>query len=1363
MFCFPKQLLLLVFSFFFTLCLSAQNDHATTWKEIDSLLDNYEPIKASQKLDQLFIQVQKDKKDDQWVKCLVYQLAFLPQNSDQNLSKSIAKIKQSIDKAPTAQSKALLKVLLAKKYLQIYQENYDRIYGRDDKPNKDMRQIQTWTRNDFEKTVFSLYKSALLDSTLLKATPINKYGSLFDKVSAKTNDNLYTVILNEIVSETSLSSHDVSENSLVGDRLLLPLEDFLNIPIGNTGLWSNFILKCYQQLMLSQKHQLSSLITLDIDRLSKGASFSTLANAQALYTKRLEYWVNKYPGNPGCIKAYEFLAKEYLQSDNGIKHSYKESMIYLKQIEKILSPDVFKKSNFSRLEKSILKKELDYPQVESINYPGKPFRAYIEFRNIDTLYIRIIKASPFEKSRRLEQEHYFEKACQAIPVRSESIAMPFSNDYTKHRTEFKIDALEQSGYILLVSSSAAFNYKVDLMHAIYFVVSPFMYYQKDSTLFLRDLNSGQSIAGAQVSLNGKDGSLILGETNPEGEVDFSKIKSFNFENSFLKIIKGADSLVDVYNRLGYGKNRSAKLTLKEPLKVQKMLFYTDKASYQQGQLIQFKGLVLDQFKDMPQETLFTEKKRFKVYLKEAKGKKVDSILLETNELGSLSGSFQIPKNLKLGEYTISGDVAESACSWFKIANYQLYVNNFAASGLSINLTGYKSCYNINDTVLVKGQLTGTAGNFVAGAKISFSVDQQEILGGDRFLTEKGWLKGNTITDATGEFQISFPASTIDPKFSDPKFSLYFRVHIVAETQDRKFKSTEFSVYASNQYLKVKVQVPEIIELAQLKNELNCQVSEAYGDKIVNVPVLQHWYKVQTENRLLRKRQWNKPDLHLYSKEMYINYFPHDEYDEETDITTLKTVPIQGQPKEPGLYKICINVNDSLNQQASDSAFVYLYNPMKVDDPYLFGKTHVFNQNQVSSDSIQWRSFDANQSLFMQRTWIRGNQSFPDSYIRSNQDQGISQEKITQSDRGGIIIRDGYIWQGRFYEKKTKFTTRFDLDPLKILYKTYRQKNFIGSKETWTVAMENPNLDPASMELMSVLYDANLDADRSSLGWEWTNNKGPFDHIVTFYNFQYDRPEIPMSAYYEYRHKHQEEERVDSDDEQEKDNESFKIPSFNESLTNILYKTDTYVKPDRSGAGPGKYFSPQEPRIEDTETKSVIRLSNESKLPTELKETVFFFPQLRADKNGLFQMQFEFPNISTKWNWKTMVHSKELFFGFKNQVVNTQKQLFVEPDFPTKLVAGKLIMLPATITNLTATELQGSVTLELFDAITKQKIEGLIDKTLTNQQFIAKPGMPIKLQFGIQLPVGFNKKMTWKIMATAGNFSDGEENDFQVNK
>jgi hypothetical protein len=110
MFCFPKQFLLVVLTIFFTISLSAQNNQAAAWKEIDALLDGHEPIKASQKLDQLFVQVQKDKKDDQWVKCLVYQLAFLPQNNDQDLSKSIAQIKQSINKAPTAQSKALLKV-----------------------------------------------------------------------------------------------------------------------------------------------------------------------------------------------------------------------------------------------------------------------------------------------------------------------------------------------------------------------------------------------------------------------------------------------------------------------------------------------------------------------------------------------------------------------------------------------------------------------------------------------------------------------------------------------------------------------------------------------------------------------------------------------------------------------------------------------------------------------------------------------------------------------------------------------------------------------------------------------------------------------------------------------------------------------------------------------------------------------------------------------------------------------------------------------------------------------------------------------------------------------------------------------------
>jgi hypothetical protein len=1360
MYCFPKQLLLLLFSILFSVCLLAQNDHATAWREIDSLLDGYEPIKASRKLDQLFLQVQKEKKDDQWVKCLVYQIAFLPQNNDLVLSKSISQVKQSIDKAPTAQSKALLRVLLAKKYLQIYQENHERIDGRMDKPNKDKGQIQTWINKDFEQAVLSLYRVVISDSTVLKTTPINNYVSLLENINSSSSNTLYEFVLNQMVADLFMNlGITANDNSDVYKSLLLPLDDFLSMRIGQNAEWKYYLLKSYQQMMQYQikRHHLNSLLESELERLKRGLTYSKLPNSQDLYIKNLENLASKYKGEPECIKIYEILANEYVDSDRGISHSYKETMQYLQQIKKIVGPNTFRKSTLSSLEKSILETKISYPQVENINYPGKPFRVFIEFRNVDTLYTRIIKASPLDYKGAYNRGDFFSKACQAIPVRSESIAMPFSDDYVLHRTEFKVDALEQSGYILLVSNSPNFNYKEDQVLGTYFVVSPFINYHKANTLFLRDLNSGLPIAGAGVSVSGIEGSINLGVTNPDGELDFSKLGSFSSKTALIKIVKGVDSLVLAYDGLGSGKNRFATLTKEQPIKLQKMLFYTDKAKYQQGQLIQFKGLVLDKIKDKPQETLFAEKKRFKVYLNETRGKKVDSVLLESNELGSVAGSFKISQNLKVGDYTISGDVAESSCSDFKITNYQLYVKNYAASGFSINLNGIKSCYKINDTVFVNGQLIGSAGNLVGGAKISFSINQ--LFQKDNMITStnNGWLKGNTITDATGGFKINFPASA-----NDTSSNVYFRVHIIAETLAKKFKTTDFSVFAGNQYLILKVKVPEIVELKHIEKELKWQVSEKYGNKKVEIPVVQQWYKIQTENRLIRKRQWSKPDLPLYSKEVFVSYFPHDEYDSETDINTLKAVPILGQPKEPGLYKVCIQVNDSMRQQANDSAFVYLYDPKQINDPYLFGNTHVVNQNPLLKDSIQWISFAANQSLFIQRTWIRGNLGFPDSYVWSKQDEGIHQEKIAQSDRGGIIIKDAYIWQGRFYEKETKFKTRFDLDPIKIQYKSYRQKNFIDSKETWTLALEGENLDPASMEMMSVMYDANLDSDWSTLQWKRTNNNGPFYNIVPLYVFNYGRPEIPQDAYYEYRYKQQQERSGKAPDLEETSNNTPKNPSFNESLINILLKTDTYTKPVKSGAGPGKYFPPQDPRIEEAENKSVIRLSNKySQLP-DLKETVFFFPQLRSDKNGLFQMQFEFPNISTKWNWMTMVHSKELFFAFNNETVNTQKQIFVEPDFPTKLVAGKSTILPATITNLTDNEMQGSVTLELFDAITKQKIEGLIGKTWTTQQFLAKPGMPIKIQFDIQLPAGFNNKLTWRIMATAGNFSDGEENDFQVN-
>ena len=60
------------------------------------------------------------------------------------------------------------------------------------------------------------------------------------------------------------------------------------------------------------------------------------------------------------------------------------------------------KINCYNLLNEIIKKDLQF-SVEKVNIPGKPFRAFIQYKNLDQLYLRLVKA---DESLRNETENY---------------------------------------------------------------------------------------------------------------------------------------------------------------------------------------------------------------------------------------------------------------------------------------------------------------------------------------------------------------------------------------------------------------------------------------------------------------------------------------------------------------------------------------------------------------------------------------------------------------------------------------------------------------------------------------------------------------------------------------------------------------------------------------------------------------------------------------------------------------------------------------------------------------------------------------------------------------------------------------------
>ncbi len=138
-----------------------------------------------------------------------------------------------------------------------------------------------------------------------------------------------------------------------------------------------------------------------------------------------------------------------------------------------------------------------------------------------------------------------------------------------------------------------------------------------------------------------------------------------------------------------------------------------------------------------------------------------------------------------------------------------------------------------------------------------------------------------------------------------------------------------------------------------------------------------------------------------------------------------------------------------------------------------------------------------------------------------------------------------------------------------------------------------------------------------------------------------------------------------------------------------------------------------------------------------------------------------PEALTRWKWQTMAHTKDMATGMAMRNIITQKDLMVQPNMPRFLREGDRISLTARISNLTTKEVTGQAYLQLLDPETQQPVDGWFKNIFPQQHFTAAAGQQTAVNFEIEVPVNFNKPLQYRIVATSGNNSDGEENILPV--
>ena len=196
--------------------------------------------------------------------------------------------------------------------------------------------------------------------------------------------------------------------------------------------------------------------------------------------------------------------------------------------------------------------------------------------------------------------------------------------------------------------------------------------------------------------------------------------------------------------------------------------------------------------------------------------------------------------------------------------------------------------------------------------------------------------------------------------------------------------------------------------------------------------------------------------------------------------------------------------------------------------------------------------------------------------------------------------------------------------------------------------------------------------------------------------------------------------------------------------------------------------------------------------TDFRETAFWQPALRTDKNFDLVLEFQMPEAVTRWQLLALAHDRNLHSGQLARQLVTQKEIQITPNAPRFFRQGDTFTFPAKFSNLTDHATTGTAQLFLLDAATGQDITSQLLRGPSQQAVSAAAHQSMALGWEINLPNDFapvavtyrvvagakslvpgawsaadrktgrkNKKPSTNNQAPSTNFSDGEENTLPV--
>lgn len=771
--------------------------------------------------------------------------------------------------------------------------------------------------------------------------------------------------------------------------------------------------------------------------------------------------------------------------------------------------------------------------------------------------------------------------------------------------------------------------------------------------------------------------------------------------------------------------------------------YTDRALYRPGQKVHASAISYTVKKGLD-ASVPGKSMELKFVLSDANWKQVAEQKVTTDEYGTASVDFELPKEGKTGQYSIS--VNGTASEYFRVEEYK-------RPTFEITFPKVNEKYNWGDTVVVKASAKTYAGVPVQGAKVEYQVTRRNQLWWWGAGSAGQLVKTDScVTREDGTFDVEIPLEASlsgkdEADMSDfMRQARFFNFEVSAIVTDISGESHEgvMSLPLGTKPTILTVNLPKRIETDSLKtvtfayrnasgmpisSRLKYRIDKGeWKDAEANAPVSIKEYASSASSSLVWKSGVHQLEAICGTdtlQQKFTLFSMKDTHPVEPTTEwyyqTAKTFPRDGKP-------VYIQVGSSEN----GAHIVY--------------------------------SIIAGNKLLEKGAWELGDSivTLPFTY--------------KEEYASGIVLNYSFVKQGKCYTRMMSIARPLPEKKLNIAWKTFRNRLTPGQKEEWTLKITTPDGKPAKAQLMSVLYDKSLDQIAPHF---WNFSLGFYQSLPDCY---WEDNLTFRSLYLNgvYPTKYYDERGLDVD---KFDGKYFSYYAYMQAVElsklerssgrtveAVRIKKDELVKEEakvirirgskmtRVGAAApsaNKVFDVVEemPQFAGGSGSDAELFLDQVQVRENLNETAFFYPALESDNNGNVAIRFTLPESVTTWKFMGLAHDKEMRNGLLVDEAVAQKTVMVQPNMPRFLREGDKSTIVVKLFNTSDKKVSGNTRMQILDPETNK----VVWQKTQNYSIDAEGSATISFDVqGLKEGVYINK-----VVAAGNGYSDGEQHYLPV--